>query len=374
MLPFGLSVGDPVFNFIGRNAANPRFTFDTLAGRWVMVLLPGSLGEPGKAARLGAMLGAGEGVLDPAHAVLVTIGTDPADERAGRLADGHARRVLWDDDGSALRALKAARPDGMTWEGWVLLDPTLRVFGLWPLADGAEAMATLAALPPPEAHAGTALSAPALIVPRVFEPDFCRALIAFYEAEGGGESGFMRDVDGRTVGMMDPSMKRRRDAFVGDAALQAEMRARLAARLLPEIRRAFNFRVTRVERYVVACYDEADRGFFSPHRDNSTRGTAHRRFAVTINLNTGEYEGGALRFPEFGQRSYVAPAGGAIVFSCALLHEALPVTRGRRYACLPFLYDEEGERFRLENLRFLGDNEAFRAPPPPGAAATQRAI
>jgi hypothetical protein len=26
------------------------------------------------------------------------------------------------------------------------------------------------------------------------------------------------------------------------------------------------------------------------------------------------------------------------VFSCALLHEALPVKRGKRYAFLPFLY------------------------------------
>jgi predicted 2-oxoglutarate/Fe(II)-dependent dioxygenase YbiX len=31
-----------------------------------------------------------------------------------------------------------------------------------------------------------------------------------------------------------------------------------------------------------------------------------------------------------------------VVFSCALLHEATPVTRGRRYAFLPFFYDEAG--------------------------------
>ena len=82
-------------------------------------------------------------------------------------------------------------------------------------------------------------------------------------------------------------------------------------------------------------------GFFKPHRDNTTAGTAHRRFAVTINLNAGDYEGGDLRFPEFGSRTYRAPTGGAVVFSCALLHEATPVTRGKRYAFLPFLYDDE---------------------------------
>ena len=30
------------------------------------------------------------------------------------------------------------------------------------------------------------------------------------------------------------------------------------------------------------------------------------------------------------------------MFSCSLLHEATRVTRGRRYAFLPFLYDAAG--------------------------------
>jgi predicted 2-oxoglutarate/Fe(II)-dependent dioxygenase YbiX len=75
---------------------------------------------------------------------------------------------------------------------------------------------------------------------------------------------------------------------------------------------------------------------------------------VTINLNTGEYEGGELCFPEYGSHTYVAPAGGAVVFSCSLLHEARPVTKGVRYASLPFLYDEDAAKVRAENLRFLG--------------------
>jgi predicted 2-oxoglutarate/Fe(II)-dependent dioxygenase YbiX len=202
-------------------------------------------------------------------------------------------------------------------------------------------------------HAGVPLHAPVLIVPRVFEPVFCRRLIELYEVQGGGESGFMRDVDGKTVGVNDPSHKRRKDAVIEDEALQAQFRARLTARLIPEIHRAFQFRATRIERYIVACYDSADRGFFRPHRDNTTLGTAHRRFAVTINLNTGEYEGGDLRFPEFGPKTYRAPVGGAVVFSCSLLHEALPVTAGRRYATLPFLYDDAAAEIRARNAQFL---------------------
>jgi predicted 2-oxoglutarate/Fe(II)-dependent dioxygenase YbiX len=147
--------------------------------------------------------------------------------------------------------------------------------------------------------------------------------------------------------------------MIEDEQLQAAFRARLNARLSPEIRRAFNFNPTRIERYIVACYDGADQGFFRAHRDNTTKGTAHRRFAVTINLNTGDYEGGELCFPEFGPQTYVAPAGGAVVFSCSLLHEARPVTKGRRYATLPFLYDDAAAKIREANLKFLAENDAL---------------
>ena len=87
------------------------------------------------------------------------------------------------------------------------------------------------------------------------------------------------------------------------------------------------FQATRIERYVVACYDSATSGHFHSHRDNMTKGTAHRRFAVSLNLNA-DFQGGNLRFPEFGKRNYRAPVGGAVVFSCSLMHEATPITRG----------------------------------------------
>jgi predicted 2-oxoglutarate/Fe(II)-dependent dioxygenase YbiX len=363
------TAGEPVPFFHARSDGNPRFAFDTTAGRWIMVLIPGSLGTPGLSERLAAMVGPHAARLDSVQAYMLVIGTDPADEQARRLADGPGRRVLWDDDGSARRALRAISPDGTPRTGWMLLDPMLRVFATWPLDGGAEAMATLAALPPPAEHAGVPVTAPVLVLPRIFEPAFCQHLIAAYERIGGGESGFMRDQGGRTVGVMDASHKRRRDAFLDDATLKTQIRARLNARLVPEIRRAFQYEVTRLERYVVACYDAADRGFFRAHRDNTTKATAHRRFAVTINLNTGDYEGGELNFPEFGPRTYVAPAGGAVVFSCSLLHEARPVTHGRRYAFLPFLYDEAAAAVREEGARFLGRNDAL----PRGVAEGARA-
>jgi predicted 2-oxoglutarate/Fe(II)-dependent dioxygenase YbiX len=124
------------------------------------------------------------------------------------------------------------------------------------------------------------------------------------------------------------------------------------------IERAFMWRPTRMERYLIARYDAEGGGFFRPHRDNTTNGTAHRRFAVTINLNAEDYEGGDLRFPEFGSRTYRAPTGGAVVFACALLHEATPVTRGERYAFLPFLYDDAAAKVREANHKYLDESIA----------------
>jgi predicted 2-oxoglutarate/Fe(II)-dependent dioxygenase YbiX len=163
----------------------------------------------------------------------------------------------------------------------------------------------------------------------------------------------MREIDGKTVGLIDHSHKRRQDCLIDDEALRSALRTRIQTRLVPAIEKAFQFRATHVERYIVACYDADSGGYFRPHRDNTTKGTAHRRFAVTINLNAEDYDGGDLRFPEFGPRLYRAPTGGAVVFSCSLLHEATPVARGTRYATLPFLYDEAGERVRQENLKFV---------------------
>lgn len=164
----------------------------------------------------------------------------------------------------------------------------------------------------------------------------------------------MREVEGRTIGIQDPTFKRRRDQNIFDERLQTEAIYRIHDRLVPEIHRAFQFKATRIERHIVACYDGKSGGFFRPHRDNTTKGTAHRKFAVSLNLNTGQYQGGLLRFPEFGRQTYTAPAGGAVVFSCSLLHEATPVTQGLRYAYLPFLYDDAAAKIREMNLQFLG--------------------
>jgi predicted 2-oxoglutarate/Fe(II)-dependent dioxygenase YbiX len=109
--------------------------------------------------------------------------------------------------------------------------------------------------------------------------------------------------------------------------------------------RLFFINAIHIERYIIACYDARDAAQFAPHRDNGPGLTAHRRFAVSINLN-GDFEGGEVRFPEYSGRGFKAPPCWAIVFPCAILHAVLRVRRGRRYAFLPFVYDEAGARIR----------------------------
>jgi predicted 2-oxoglutarate/Fe(II)-dependent dioxygenase YbiX len=235
-----------------------------------------------------------------------------------------------------------------------VLDERLRVLAILPFSESGEQhvqqlLAFLKTLPDLAAELPTA---PVLTVPRIFSPEFCRTLIDYYESHGGDESGFMRDEAGMTVHKVDYGHKQRHDQEILDESLRTAAMRRIHDCLVPEIQKAFQFKATRIERYIVACYDSATGGHFKPHRDNTTKGTAHRKFAVSINLNS-EFEGGDLRFPEFGQRTYEPPFCGAVVFSCSLLHEATPITEGKRYAFLPFLYDDAAAKIRQENVKFI---------------------
>ncbi len=348
------TAGDPVPWFTLPTAANPEFRFHSLAGLYVVLCFFGSAGDPERRARLDALL-ADRALFDDRRLTFCGVGTDPADRAQGRVEEGPGVRCFWDFGNKVAPRFLPADGGGVTY----ILDPTLRVLACIRFDDprGHDRIVAqaLRSLPAPERHAGVELHAPVLIVPRVFEPGLCRKLIELHERHGGEDSGFMREQDGKTVAAINHAFKRRQDYMIEDASLRTALMRRVHNRLVPEILKAFNFRCTRMERYIVACYDARIGGYFKPHRDNTTKGTAHRRFACTINLNAEEYEGGELRFPEFGPRTYRAPTGGAVVFSCSLMHEATPVTRGRRYAFLPFLYDDEAARIREANNPFLGE-------------------
>jgi hypothetical protein len=202
-------------------------------------------------------------------------------------------------------------------------------------ADISAALREVAASPPPAA-------APALILPDVLEPALRRRLIETWESEGNEETGYLRGgADGELVHVVDRSRKRRRDHFLDEASeLARAVHVRVRDRVLPWIQRAFHFRVGFAERYRVACYGAENSGFFAPHRDMN-EASGYRHFAMSIALND-EYEGGALRFPEFGGASHVPNAGAAIVYSGVLMHEVTPITSGRRFVLVNFLTSREG--------------------------------
>jgi predicted 2-oxoglutarate/Fe(II)-dependent dioxygenase YbiX len=316
----------------------------------VVMLFMGSAAVPSVAAALQEVR-RHRHLFDDERACFFGVTTDPMDEQQGRIARSlPGIRFFMDEDGAVSRLYGAL--DGDHYRAhWLLLEPSLQVAAAMPLSESSAFFALLQqrlASPVPGQE-----WAPVLQVPYVFSAEFCRELIEGYAKHGGAPSGFMRERDGKTVHMLDAAHKLRRDWRIDDVQIQNRITANILRVLIPPVQRCFQFSPTRIERHIVACY-EAQAGHFRPHRDNTTKGTAHRRFAVTINLND-DYDGGDLRFPEFGQRTYRAPLGGAIVFSCSLLHEASPVTRGKRYATLPFLYDEAGAALREANSRFIVD-------------------
>lgn len=191
----------------------------------------------------------------------------------------------------------------------------------------------------------TAMQPPVLIVPDVFNAADCKRLINIYALQGNEfvEPGH-NQLQGRTTDckMRVPDYGRddRIDHWVCSQETNNIIDARIGPRLIPEIQRAFNYKVTRHERYRIACYEGAQKGSNHGHRDNTLPFVAHRRFAVTINLNSDEYEGAEIGFPEFSEAIYKPPAGAAIVFSCSLLHEVMAMRTGRRFALLAFLFGE----------------------------------
>ena len=365
-----LMPGDPAPWFRAPSNVNPDFDFASVAGRTIVLSFVGPVGatasgaSPGQALYDAFVAEAALFTNPDRYFFAVTLGRREAHAQTSLAEFRPGMDTFWDD--GRLSRLYGALPEDEASADFApvsyLLGLDLRVLAVARHPDPAQQaraiLDTVRRVPPLGEPRSGGVQAPVLILPDIFEPALCRRLIEGYEADGGTESGFMRERDGKTVLIVDHNHKRRSDWTIEDEPLRETLRQRVLRRIVPEVQRAFQFKVTRMERYIVACYDAAIGGHFQPHRDNTTKGTAHRRFAVTINLNTEEYEGGALMFPEYGRAIHRPPTGGAVVFSCGLLHQALPVTSGKRYAFLPFLYDDAAAKIREANNAFLGENVA----------------
>jgi predicted 2-oxoglutarate/Fe(II)-dependent dioxygenase YbiX/peroxiredoxin len=356
--------GDPAPWFQVASCVNPKFTFDTVAGRYVVISFFGSSQLPSSAQFLAEIAKRGAR-FDVTSAVFFGVTNDPSDIDRIQFTDpgqvffydldlavsqrfGLVEKSDGASDGTSVRFTRKT----------FILDHALRVLAVVVMDDDnvpAQIDGIFSVLESVMNTEVPSVPPPVLVVPYVFEPQLCQHLINYYETVGGIDSGYMRDEHGRTVGVIDHSHKRRMDCEVADNDLVAATQERIKRRIVPAIQRAYQFDVTRIERHIVSCYDAAQGAHFRAHRDNTTLGTAHRRFAITINLNSPDYEGGEIWFPEFGPHKYKAPSGAAIVFSCSLLHEVPRVTRGKRYAFLPFLYDEAAAAIRERNREQIVD-------------------
>ncbi len=222
----------------------------------------------------------------------------------------------------------------------VVLDRNVRVSAVEQPAEVATATAvvtTIEELGAKDPDARSHRHAPVLLIPDVLDGEWCERLIDVWRAAAPVDTGVETTADGRRVEALDRLRKRRRDHVVSDSGLLKELTAHVGRRVMPEVKKAFGFSATRFEGFKLGCYTAADAGFFDAHRDNLSEATAHRRFALSLNLNE-DYAGGELNFPEYGGQRYRPDRGEALVFSGAHLHQVHPVTEGRRFVLLSFLF------------------------------------
>jgi peroxiredoxin/predicted 2-oxoglutarate/Fe(II)-dependent dioxygenase YbiX len=315
--------------------------YDKARGGPIFVLLYPTQKDPGCAGELASLFALAPQLLAEGVHVFA-IGGDPVG-RVQKLAGQHEPGFFMLADADH----KAADAFGSRGKlvGFVL-DPGQRIQAVIPPGDtpiADRAAAALKALPR-QAPFNPGVHPPLLVIPQALPRDFCAYLIEQFEKRGNEASGTLRMTDGKMVHVSDSDIKQRRDHHVVDKDLLDQIAGYVERRVLPEIHRAFHCPIKFVEEFKIVRYDADPGGFFRPHRDNTSPGTAHRRFAMTLNLNAEDYDGGELCFPEYNNATYKPATGEAVVFSCNLLHEATDVAAGHRYVLLSFMYDEPGRQ------------------------------
>jgi predicted 2-oxoglutarate/Fe(II)-dependent dioxygenase YbiX len=348
-------LGDPVPWFRAANLSGGDTDICISAGRWIVLTFPGPLAKAQAQSTL-ATLRKQAALYSDDHLIIYAVLATPPEDPAQLLAmSSPVLKFITDYDG-AIAKFYGADEKPRT----IALDPLLRAIAniACDHPDGHDTVLErlLRDLPSVDNSAGVPLTAPVLIVPRIFDFPLCDLLVSIYDKVGGSDSGFLVARGGKPATTTDHTKKRRHDMVIAPPELRERIRERIVTRLLPAIELYFQFKATRMDRYLVSCYGSDIGGHFFRHRDNLNPGVEHRRFALSLNLNGG-YEGCDLIFPEFGRRTYRAPVGGAIVFSCGALHEVTPITKGRRYAFLSFLYGEADAKKSMENNALLHEIE-----------------
>lgn len=358
-----LDVGDPapVINAADEGGQIVCSRDDYITGRPILLAFCGTPGKPAALQELAALSVAAEEIAARGAAIFAVTSQAAAANAAWREAHGIRFPVLADQGNIfATYGLQRGSPDSAFVA--FLLDPAHRVMRI---AKGAGAAARmleeLRAIERPEPTVRLRTHPPVLVLPRVLGAADCDYLIqAFHrsvrvwDSDGRTNAGFANEA-GDFVVRHHGQYGKLREFVVRDPEVQRLLDSRLQRRVLPEMKKAFQTVPTGREGYRISCYDAAEGGSLRPHRDDSVPQIAHRRFTVTVNLNAGEYEGGELRFPEYGDQLYDVERGTAVAWSATLLHEVLPMRSGRRFVTGVHLFGFE---------RPDGAGPSTRDPPP----------
>jgi hypothetical protein len=222
----------------------------------------------------------------------------------------------------------------------LVLDPNGRVVQINEDLDTAAQMerieACLRDLDAARPRGALGLHPPVLVLPNAMDPEICTRLIErwhdpvpLYEGDGKQSAGL--DIEKGDVKVLNRAYGNVTQYVLRDPELSRELDDKVLRRVVPEIEKAFGYSPSKREDYRIACYDVAEGGALPAHRDNPTESTRHRRFTVSINLNNASFEGGELVFREWSDHLYDIDEGMAVAWSCSLLHEVMPITKGRRF-------------------------------------------
>ena len=325
-----LMAGDPAPWFEQTTSGGPRLRLDLTAGRYLLLcFFMGT--QDADAQRALDFVAQNRSLFDDENLSFFGVSIDWRDQYEHRTAPAlPGIRFFWDFDLKVSR-LYGVVPANATVGAisvrrcWFVLDRALRLVAVIRFqkngSERSRLLDLLRGIREREAGAGVEVPPPLLHVPDVFEPEFCRRLIAAFKAvpEAVGNAGG----------------KRRIDQVIEDDDLVTEIGVRIQRRIVPEMRKAFGFRATKTDRHVVALYGEGA-ALPSQRDDASLPGP---RFALSVSLSE-DYEGGEICFPEYGRHRYRSPLGTALLFSSSILHRVSPVVRGQSYTSLSSLYGE----------------------------------
>ncbi|MEM7083924.1 MAG: redoxin domain-containing protein [Pseudomonadota bacterium] len=321
---------------------------DHLAGRALLVLLINARADAEQAQQImRAVALRCDQLADMEVAVLaVSADSDGAANRQLQNQSGFRWPILGDSTGAVFASFGVHKASDQPSRA-VVLSPSRQVRAWFDLREDIEAElgAAMNECNPDSSGAGywTTTHAPVLQVPAVLSREECAQLIRLFEQD---EPLMIRppqagELPGNyKIPVYEHNRQDRVDQIIKDQQTLAFLDERIFGRVVPMIKKAFAYEVTRREDLHIARYVGKRSGNQMGHRDNVSAATAYRRFALSLNLND-DYDGGEVQFKEYGNQRYKSPAGSALVFSSALLHEVLETTQGTRYTLISHFFNEQ---------------------------------